>query len=56
MKAYLDDTGCCNGWKDYSKCAGKAICASKLPELKDKNDKNKFDIGPAAAILIISCL
>ena len=40
VKAYLDDTGCCNGWKDYSKCAGKAICASKLPELKDKNDKH----------------
>jgi hypothetical protein len=40
VKAFVDGHGCCDGWKDYGKCSGKAICTDKLIEMKDKRDKH----------------
>jgi hypothetical protein len=40
VKAYVDDNGCCDGWKDYAKCEGKPICANKLTVLKNINNKD----------------
>ena len=38
MRAYLDNTGCCDGLKDYSQCKEKATC-KKLDVLYDKQGK-----------------
>ena len=40
VKAYIDNDGCCDGLKDYAKCAGKPTCENKLTELKDQKDKH----------------
>ena len=36
IKAYVDSDSCCDGWKDYTECNGKATCKSKLHKLIDK--------------------
>ncbi len=41
VKAYIDDSNCCDDLKDYTKCKGKDTCKDdKLTELKDNRDKH----------------
>ena len=41
VKAYIDDSNCCDDLKDYKQCKGKDTCKDdKLAELKDNRDKH----------------
>jgi hypothetical protein len=41
VKAYIDDSNCCDDLKDYTKCKEKDTCKdNKLTELKDNRDKH----------------
>jgi hypothetical protein len=40
VKAYMDNDGCCENLKDFTKCKAKVGCEDKLTELKDKRSKD----------------
>ncbi len=41
VKAYVDSTQCCDGWKDYNKCKTKQTCMGKLKPLSVNHNNNK---------------
>jgi len=40
VKAYIDNDGCCENLKDFTKCKAKVGCEDKLTNLKDKSNKD----------------
>ena len=40
VKAYIDNDGCCDGLRDFTKCKAKVGCKDKLTNLKDKSNKD----------------
>ena len=40
VKAYIDETNCCDRLKSYEDCKAKVGCENKLKKLKDKRHKH----------------
>ena len=42
VKAYVDSTQCCDGWKDYNKCKTKQTCMGKLKPLSVNHNNKEY--------------
>merc|ERR1712072_1640076 len=40
VEAYVDESNCCNGVKDFKMCQNQEGCENKLKKLKDVNGKH----------------